>query len=94
MPEGNIYTRIAFESGEPRHVYVHAGKSGGALACAADALSRALSCALQHGAPATELAASLRGAAHDRTINRHGHEAASMPDAVAQALLQVAESAE
>lgn len=84
---GKVYVTMNRLEGRLHEVFITHGKAGGNDAAMAEALSRLISLALQAGAHPTHVVKQIRGIS-DAPIWLDGRQIMSLPDAVAQAILE------
>jgi ribonucleoside-diphosphate reductase alpha chain len=88
-PLGDLYVTInEDESGRPFEVFATLGKAGGAAMADVEAIGRLISLALRSGIPLTDVYQQLRGISCDRAVGIGPAKVLSVPDAIAQALVQ------
>jgi ribonucleoside-diphosphate reductase alpha chain len=88
-PLGDLYVTInEDESGKPFEVFATLGKAGGAAMADVEAVGRLISLALRSGIPLSDVYQQLRGISCDRAVGIGPGKVLSVPDAIAQALVQ------
>jgi ribonucleoside-diphosphate reductase alpha chain len=88
-PLGDLYVTVnEDENGKPFEVFATLGKAGGAAMADVEAIGRLISLALRSGIPMAELTRQLRGISCDRAVGVGPNKVLSVPDAIAQALIQ------
>jgi ribonucleoside-diphosphate reductase alpha chain len=88
-PLGDLYVTVnEDEQGRAFEVFATLGKAGGAAMADVEAVGRLISLALRSGIPMTEVYQQLRGISCDRAVGYGPNKVLSVPDAIAQALMQ------
>jgi ribonucleoside-diphosphate reductase alpha chain len=88
-PLGDLYVTVnEDERGTPFEVFATLGKAGGAAMADVEAIGRLISLALRSGIPLTEVYQQLRGISCDRAVGYGPNKVLSVPDAIAQSLMQ------
>jgi ribonucleoside-diphosphate reductase alpha chain len=88
-PLGDLYVTVnEDERGTAFEVFATLGKAGGAAMADVEAIGRLISLALRSGIPMTEVYQQLRGISCDRAVGYGPNKVLSVPDAIAQALIQ------
>ncbi len=88
-PLGDIYVTVnEDEQGRPFEVFGTLGKAGGAAMADVEAIGRLISLALRSGIPLSDVYAQLRGISCDRAVGFGPNKVLSVPDAIAQVLIQ------
>ncbi|MGH7477541.1 MAG: vitamin B12-dependent ribonucleotide reductase [Longimicrobiales bacterium] len=88
-PLGDLYVTInEDESGQPFEVFATLGKAGGAAMADVEAIGRLISLALRSGLSMPEIYGQLRGISCDRAVGFGANKVLSVPDAIAQAMVQ------
>jgi ribonucleoside-diphosphate reductase alpha chain len=88
-PLGDLYVTVnEDERGTAFEVFATLGKAGGAAMADVEAIGRLISLALRSGIPMTEVYQQLRGISCDRAVGYGPNKVLSVPDAIAQALMQ------
>jgi ribonucleoside-diphosphate reductase alpha chain len=88
-PLGDIYVTVnEDEQGRPFEVFATLGKAGGAAMADVEAIGRLISLALRSGIPFSDVYAQLRGISCDRAVGFGPNKVLSVPDAIAQVLIQ------
>jgi len=87
--QGSLYVTINVDENEqPIEVFANIGKSGGDTAALAEAIGRLISIALQNGVSIKEISKTLRGITGSRPVWNDGNLIKSVPDGIAQILLE------
>jgi ribonucleoside-diphosphate reductase alpha chain len=88
-PLGDLYVTVnEDERGTPFEVFATLGKAGGAAMADVEAVGRLISLALRSGIPLQEVYQQLRGISCDRAVGYGPNKVLSVPDAIAQSLMQ------
>jgi len=88
-PLGDLYVTVnEDENDKPFEVFATLGKAGGAAMADVEAVGRLISLALRSGIPMSEVTRQLRGISCDRAVGVGPNKVLSVPDAIAQALIQ------
>jgi ribonucleoside-diphosphate reductase alpha chain len=88
-PLGDLYVTVnEDDNGKPFEAFATLGKAGGAAMADAEAIGRLISLALRSGIPMADVCTQLRGISCDRAVGFGPNKVLSMPDAIAQVLLQ------
>ena len=88
-PLGDLYVTVnEDERGTPFEVFATLGKAGGAAMADVEAIGRLISLALRSGIPMPEVYQQLRGISCDRAVGYGPNKVLSVPDAIAQSLMQ------
>jgi ribonucleoside-diphosphate reductase alpha chain len=88
-PLGDLYVTVnEDENGRPFEVFATLGKAGGAAMADVEAIGRLISLALRSGIPLADVYNQLRGISCDRAVGLGPSKVLSVPDAIAQALIQ------
>jgi ribonucleoside-diphosphate reductase alpha chain len=88
-PLGDLYVTInEDETGRPFEVFATLGKAGGAAMADVEGIGRLISLALRSGIHITDVVQQLRGIACDKAVGVGPNKVLSVPDAIAQALVQ------
>jgi len=88
-PLGDLYVTVnEDEQGRPFEVFATLGKAGGAAMADVEAIGRLISLALRSGIPMSEVYRQMRGISCDRAVGVGAHKVLSVPDAIAQVLIQ------
>jgi ribonucleoside-diphosphate reductase alpha chain len=88
-PLGDLYVTVnEDEQGRPFEVFATLGKAGGAAMADVEAVGRLISLALRSGIGLTEVYQQLRGISCDRAVGFGPNKVLSVPDAIAQVLIQ------
>ncbi|MGH7480601.1 MAG: vitamin B12-dependent ribonucleotide reductase [Longimicrobiales bacterium] len=88
-PLGDLYVTInEDEQGRPFELFATLGKAGGAAMADAEAIGRLVSLALRSGISIQDIYNQLRGISCDRAVGFGPNKVLSVPDAVAQAMIQ------
>ncbi|MGH7506090.1 MAG: vitamin B12-dependent ribonucleotide reductase, partial [Longimicrobiales bacterium] len=88
-PLGDLYVTVnEDEQGRAFEVFATLGKAGGAAMADVEAIGRLISLALRSGIPMPEVYQQLRGISCDRAVGYGPNKVLSVPDAIAQALMQ------
>ena len=87
-PLGDLYVTVnEDEHGREFEVFATLGKAGGAAMADAEAIGRLISLALRSGIPMADITQQLRGISCDRAVGLGPNKVLSLPDAIAQALM-------
>jgi ribonucleoside-diphosphate reductase alpha chain len=88
-PLGDLYVTVnEDEQGHPFEVFATLGKAGGAAMADVEAIGRLISLALRSGIAMAEVYRQLRGISCDRAVGVGPNKVLSVPDAIAQVLIQ------
>lgn len=88
-PLGDLYVTVnEDEQGRPFEVFATLGKAGGAAMADVEAIGRLISLALRSGIPLSEIYHQMRGISCDRAVGLGPNKVLSVPDAIAQVLVQ------
>jgi ribonucleoside-diphosphate reductase alpha chain len=88
-PLGDLYVTVnEDEQGKAFELFATLGKAGGAAMADAEAIGRLISLALRSGIPMADIYQQLRGISCDRAVGYGPNKVLSMPDGIAQVLLQ------
>jgi ribonucleoside-diphosphate reductase alpha chain len=88
-PLGDLYVTVnEDEQGRPFEVFATLGKAGGAAMADVEAIGRLISLALRSGIPMAEVYRQMRGISCDRAVGIGANKVLSVPDAIAQVLIQ------
>jgi ribonucleoside-diphosphate reductase alpha chain len=88
-PLGDLYVTVnEDENGKPFEVFATLGKAGGAAMADVEAIGRLISLALRSGITLQDIYTQLRGISCDRAVGIGPNKVLSVPDAIAQALVQ------
>jgi ribonucleoside-diphosphate reductase alpha chain len=88
-PLGDLYVTVnEDEAAKPFEVFATLGKAGGAAMADVEAIGRLISLALRSGVPLPDVYSQLRGISCDRAVGIGPNKVLSVPDAIAQALIQ------
>ncbi len=88
-PLGDLYVTVnEDDAGKPFEVFATLGKAGGAAMADVEAIGRLISLALRSGIPLADVYNQLRGISCDRAVGIGPNKVLSVPDAIAQALIQ------
>jgi ribonucleoside-diphosphate reductase alpha chain len=88
-PLGDLYVTVnEDEQGRPFEVFATLGKAGGAAMADVEAIGRLISLALRSGIPMAEVYKQMRGISCDRAVGVGANKVLSVPDAIAQVLIQ------
>ncbi len=88
-PLGDLYVTVnEDETGRPFEVFATLGKAGGAAMADVEAIGRLISLGLRSGIPMSEIYRQMRGISCDRAVGVGPNKVLSVPDAIAQALIQ------
>jgi len=88
-PLGDLYVTVnEDENDKPFEVFATLGKAGGAAMADVEAIGRLISLALRSGIPMAEITRQMRGISCDRAVGVGPNKVLSVPDAIAQALIQ------
>jgi ribonucleoside-diphosphate reductase alpha chain len=91
-PLGDIYVTVnEDEMGRPFEVFATLGKAGGAAMADVEAIGRLISLALRSGVALSDVSQQLRGISCDRAVGFGPNKVLSVPDAIAQVLIQHAQ---
>ena len=88
-PLGDLYVTVNEDGeGKPFEVFATLGKAGGAAMADVEAIGRLISLALRSGISLTDIYKQMRGISCDRAVGVGPNKVLSVPDAIAQALIQ------
>jgi ribonucleoside-diphosphate reductase alpha chain len=88
-PLGDLYVTVnEDENDKPFEVFATLGKAGGAAMADVEAIGRLISLALRSGIAMAEITRQMRGISCDRAVGVGPNKVLSVPDAIAQALIQ------
>ncbi len=88
-PLGDLYVTVnEDDQGRPFEVFATLGKAGGAAMADVEAIGRLISLALRSGITLRDVSTQLRGISCDRTVGLGPNKVLSVPDAIAQVLIQ------
>jgi ribonucleoside-diphosphate reductase alpha chain len=88
-PLGDLYVTVnEDEQGKPFEVFATLGKAGGAAMADVEAIGRLISLALRSGIGMSDVYKQMRGISCDRAVGVGPNKVLSVPDAIAQVLIQ------
>ncbi|MGD8277701.1 MAG: vitamin B12-dependent ribonucleotide reductase [Gemmatimonadota bacterium] len=88
-PLGDLYVTVNEDGeGKPFEVFATLGKAGGAAMADVEAIGRLISLALRSGISLADIYKQMRGISCDRAVGVGPSKVLSVPDAIAQALIQ------
>jgi len=88
-PLGDLYVTVNEDGeGKPFEVFATLGKAGGAAMADVEAIGRLISLALRSGISLADIYKQMRGISCDRAVGVGPNKVLSVPDAIAQALIQ------
>jgi ribonucleoside-diphosphate reductase alpha chain len=88
-PLGDLYVTVnEDEQGRPFEVFATLGKAGGAAMADVEAIGRLISLALRSGISMADVYKQMRGISCDRAVGVGPNKVLSVPDAIAQVLIQ------
>jgi ribonucleoside-diphosphate reductase alpha chain len=88
-PLGDLYVTVNEDGeGRPFEVFATLGKAGGAAMADVEAIGRLISLALRSGISLADIYKQMRGISCDRAVGVGPSKVLSVPDAIAQALIQ------